>query len=127
MSAALLPDSAYSGMVRARLQAGRLNDLLGAGYAGPARYVRYHPGFTRSGDRTALGPVLRAALGLLSRVAARPVAASAAPIVALIDEPPAARLTALDRGRVLEESLPTLDPAAAERLYALLRESYGPA
>jgi NAD(P)-dependent dehydrogenase (short-subunit alcohol dehydrogenase family) len=109
-------------MVRAQLQAGRLNDLLGAGYAGKARYVLYHPGFTRSGDHSPLNPVLRGALRLLARVAARPVAESAAPIVALIDTPPAAQLTALDRGRSLPLSLSTLDPAAAARLEAVLAD-----
>ncbi|MER7280252.1 SDR family NAD(P)-dependent oxidoreductase [Dactylosporangium sp. NPDC000244] len=107
-------------MVRAQLQAGRLNDLLGAGYSGKARYVLYHPGFTDSGDRTPLSAPLRVALGLLARVAARPVAESAAPIVALVDDPPAAQLTALDRGRTLPPSLPTLDPAAAARLRAVV-------
>ncbi|WP_433221910.1 SDR family NAD(P)-dependent oxidoreductase [Dactylosporangium sp. CS-047395] len=106
------------GMIRAQLQAGRLNDLLGAGYTGKARYVLYHPGFTRSGDLSPLSPPLRLALRALARVAARPVAASIGPIVELIDQPPAARLTALDRGRVLDPSLPTLDPAAATRLRA---------
>ena len=106
------------GLVRAQLQAGRLNDLLGAGHEGRARYVLYHPGFTRSGDLSPLSPPLRIALRALARVAARPVAASIRPIVELIDNPPAARLTALDRGRVLDPALPTLDPAAAARLRA---------
>ncbi|WP_426514954.1 hypothetical protein ACPPVO_57660 [Dactylosporangium sp. McL0621] len=107
--------------VRAQMQAGRLNDLLGAGYSGKARYVLYHPGFTRSGDRTPLGPLARAALGVLSRLAARPVAESAAPIVALLDDPPAAQLTALDRGKELPLSLPTLAPAAAARLRSVVQ------
>ncbi|MEV6928707.1 SDR family NAD(P)-dependent oxidoreductase [Dactylosporangium sp. NPDC051485] len=111
------------GMVRAQLQAGRLNDLLGAGYRGKARYVLYHPGFTRSGDLSPLPAPLRLTLRLLARVAARPVAASAAPIVELVDHPPAARLTALDRGRVLDPSLPTLDPAAAERLREVIERA----
>jgi NAD(P)-dependent dehydrogenase (short-subunit alcohol dehydrogenase family) len=106
------------GMIRAQLQAGRLNDLLGAGHAGKARYVLYHPGFTRSGDLSPLSPALRVALRALARVAARPVTESVRPIVELIDAPPAARLTAIDRGRVLDPSLHTLDPAAAARLRA---------
>ncbi|GAA3449923.1 SDR family NAD(P)-dependent oxidoreductase [Dactylosporangium matsuzakiense] len=113
--------SGYS-MVRAQMQAGRLNDLLGAGYRGKARYVLYHPGFTKSGDHSPLNPVLRGGLRLLAAVAARPVAASVAPIVELIDAPPAAQLTALDRGRELPLSLPSLDPAGAARLHAMLAD-----
>ncbi|MFI5913572.1 SDR family NAD(P)-dependent oxidoreductase [Dactylosporangium sp. NPDC051541] len=109
-------------MVRAQMQAGRLNDLLGAGYSGKARYVLYHPGFTKSGDHSPLNPVLRGVLRALAFVAARPVAESVAPIVDLIDTPPAAQLTALDRGRELPLSLSSLDPAGAARLHAVLAD-----
>lgn len=104
------------GAVRAQLQAGRANDLLGAGYAGPARYVLYHPGFTRSGAHP--NPVIGAAIRALGLVAARPVAESVRPIVDWVDHPPAARLTAVDRGRTLPLTYPTLDPADAARLRA---------
>ncbi|WP_432980667.1 hypothetical protein [Dactylosporangium sp. CA-233914] len=76
----------------------------------------YHPGFTRS----TLNPLARLALRAPARVATRPVAEAAAPIVALVDEPPAAQLTALDRGRVLDPAFPTLHPAA-DRLLAVTR------
>ncbi|MEV0127350.1 SDR family NAD(P)-dependent oxidoreductase [Dactylosporangium sp. NPDC050688] len=118
-------------MITAQLQAARANDLLGVDFAARsgarARYVLYHPGFTRSGD---LGPVpapLRAAIRVAAKVAARPVEASVRPVVDWVDAPPAAPLTAVDRGRSLPLDLPTLDPMAAARLAAatagLLRDT----
>lgn len=107
-------------MVAAQLQAGRANDLLGVGFAAEsgsrARYVLYHPGFTRSGDLSPLSAPLRVVLRVLQTVAARPVAESVEPIHGFIDAPPAAALTAIDRGRPLPLSLPTLDPQSAGRL-----------
>lgn len=109
-------------LVTAQLQAGRANDLLGVGFAqrsgSRARYVLYHPGFTKSGDRAPLPLLARGALAVAS-VAARPVADAVAPIHRFLDAPPAARLTAVDRGRQLPLSLPTLDPRDAERLMDL--------
>ncbi|MFD0522988.1 hypothetical protein [Paractinoplanes durhamensis] len=104
-------------MVRAQMQAGRLNDLLGVAQSGGrARYVLYHPGFTRSGDLSPMPAPLRAALKLAARVAARPVEESIRPIDDWIDHPPPAPLTAVDRDRELPMSFPTLDPEAARRL-----------
>ncbi|GAB3809721.1 SDR family NAD(P)-dependent oxidoreductase [Micromonospora zhanjiangensis] len=113
--------SGYSA-VGAQLQAGRANDLLGVGFArrsgSRARYVLYHPGFTRSGDRSALPAVVRGLLAVAS-VAARPVADAVAPIHRFLDAPPAAPLTAVDRKKQLPLSFPTLDPRDAERLLDL--------
>ncbi|WP_085067096.1 SDR family NAD(P)-dependent oxidoreductase [Catenuloplanes japonicus] len=104
------------GMVRAQLQAGRANDLLGVAHTGRARYVLYHPGFTRSGQSP--NPVIGAVTRTLARVAARPVEDSVRPIVDWVDHPPAAKLTAIDRGRPVPPTLRTLDPADAARLRA---------
>jgi NAD(P)-dependent dehydrogenase (short-subunit alcohol dehydrogenase family) len=113
--------SGYS-LVTAQLQAGRANDLLGVGFAqrsgSRARYVLYHPGFTRSGDRSAFPPIVRGLLAAVS-VAARPVADAVAPIHRFLDAPPAAPLTAVDRKKELPASFPTLDPQNAERLMDL--------
>jgi NAD(P)-dependent dehydrogenase (short-subunit alcohol dehydrogenase family) len=113
--------SGYS-TVTAQLQAGRANDLLGVGFAqrsgGRARYVLYHPGFTRSGDRSPLPLPIRGLLAAAS-VVARPVADAVAPIHRFLDAPPAAPLTAVDRGRELPPDFPTLDPRNAERLMDL--------
>ncbi|WP_030450246.1 SDR family NAD(P)-dependent oxidoreductase [Herbidospora cretacea] len=114
------------GMVRAQLQAGRANDLLGvahaAGHGDVVPYVLYHPGFTRSGDASMLPAPLRAALRLAARLAARPVEESVAAVHDFIDDPPKAPLTAVDRGRRLPLTLRTLDAGDAARLAALTAE-----
>ncbi|UWP83154.1 SDR family NAD(P)-dependent oxidoreductase [Dactylosporangium fulvum] len=108
--------------ITAQLQAGRANDLLGVGFAqrsgSRARYVLYHPGFTKSGDRSPLPLALRGLLAMASLVA-RPVADAVAPIHQFLDTPPTAPLTAVDRGKQLPLSLPTLDPRNAARLMDL--------
>ncbi len=109
--------------VAAQLQAGRANDLLGVGFAqrsgSRARYVLYHPGFTRSGDRSALPLVVRGLLAMAAAVAARSVADAVAPIHRFLDAPPTAPVTAVDRGKQLPPGFPTLDPHDAERLMDL--------
>ncbi|MEU1606945.1 SDR family NAD(P)-dependent oxidoreductase [Micromonospora matsumotoense] len=110
------------GMVEAQLQAGRANDLLGVDFAARsgarARYVLYHPGFTRSGDLSTLPTPIRGVIRAAS-VFARPVGKSIHPVVAWIDNPPSDALTASDRGRPVPLSSGTLDPAAARRLGAV--------
>ncbi|ANN17207.1 short-chain dehydrogenase [Amycolatopsis orientalis] len=103
-------------MVRAQLQAGRANDLLGVSHNGKARYVLYHPGFTRSGLDLYPNPVIRGMVKTLGRLFARPVEKSVAPILGWIDHPPSEALTAVDRGKPVKQSLKTLDPGAASRL-----------
>jgi hypothetical protein len=108
-------------MIDAQLQAGRANDLLGVDFAhsgARARYVLYHPGFTRSGDLSPLPAPMRVALRTLARFKARPIADAVRPIVDWVDDPPAAPLTAIDRVRPVPASTPTLDPANAARLAA---------
>lgn len=113
-------------VVRAQLQAGRANDLLGvsfaARYGGKIGYVLYHPGFTRSGDLSPLNPVVRVVIRSLAALAARPVRTAIHPIHDFVDTPSAISLRAIDRGRSLDLSLPTLDPAAAERLSRLTED-----
>jgi NAD(P)-dependent dehydrogenase (short-subunit alcohol dehydrogenase family) len=92
------------GAVRAQLQAGRANDLLGVAHEGKARYVLYHPGFTRSGLDGYPNPVVRGVLKTLAAVAARPVGRSVAPIIEWISHPPGALLTASDRGKPVDLS-----------------------
>lgn len=108
------------GMLTAQLQAGRANDLLGVAYAAqrdnPIRCVLYHPGFTRSGDFSALPLLLRASIRTAARISARPIAESITPIHDFIDTPPTAPLTALDRDKPVPLTLKTLNPANAERL-----------
>ncbi|MBB5874521.1 NAD(P)-dependent dehydrogenase (short-subunit alcohol dehydrogenase family) [Allocatelliglobosispora scoriae] len=107
-------------MISAQLQAGRANDLLGVDFAAHsgsrARYVLYHPGFTRSGDLTPLPVVLRAVIRAAASISARPVAESVRPIVGWVDTPPDAPLTAIDRHKPVPLKTSTLDPGDAQRL-----------
>ncbi|AOS64138.1 SDR family NAD(P)-dependent oxidoreductase [Actinoalloteichus hymeniacidonis] len=108
------------GTVRAQLQAGRANDLLGVSYAenadSTARYVLYHPGFTKSGAEAHPSALVSGMIKVLGTFFARPVAASVRPIVEWIEHPPAAALTAVDRGKPVDPTLKTLDPKEAARL-----------
>nr|WP_185948939.1 SDR family NAD(P)-dependent oxidoreductase [Microbispora sp. CL1-1] len=117
------------GQVLAQLQAGRANDLLGVAFAARpenrARYVLYHPGFTRSGVSGHRNPLVRGAIRVLAAFLARPVAESIRPIVEWIDHPPAGALTAVDRGKPVDHSLKTLDPGDAERLLAYTEDLLG--
>ncbi|ABW14212.1 short-chain dehydrogenase/reductase SDR [Parafrankia sp. EAN1pec] len=107
-------------MIAAQLQAARANDLLGVAYTehanSKARYVLYHPGFTRSGDLSPLPAALRASIRAAARISARPIAESIGAIHHFIDAPPAAGLTAIDRNKHLPLTLETLNPQNAERL-----------
>lgn len=111
--------------IAAQLQAGRANDLLGAHYAAhadnPAKYVLYHPGFTKSGDLTPLPSTARAFIRIAATLTARSVERSVGPIHEFIDVPPAAALTAVDRGKTLPLTLKTLDAVSADRLSAVTR------
>lgn len=111
------------GVVRAQLQAGRANDLLGLAHDGKARYVLYHPGFTRSGLDGHPNPLVRGVLKTLALVAARPVEKSIAPILDWIDHPPNERLTTSDRGRTVDLSGKTAD---ARRLMAYTESLLSP-
>ncbi|WP_437336147.1 hypothetical protein [Sorangium sp. So ce394] len=109
------------GGIKAMLQGGRATDLLGVAYVanhpeGRTRYLLHHLGFTDSGTGS-LGQPAKAIIELLAKLFAQPVEKSIQPIIDLMDDPPAGRLLAYDRRTPLPTSLPTLDPAVAQRLY----------
>ncbi len=87
-----------------------------------ARYVLYHPGFTRSGDLSPLPAPLRVAIRVAAKVAAQPIARSVQPVLDWIDTPPTAPLTAIDRTRAVPLDSPTLDPRNADRLASVTAE-----
>ncbi|MEV0944483.1 SDR family NAD(P)-dependent oxidoreductase [Micromonospora wenchangensis] len=113
------------GMVDAQLQAGRANDLLGVDFAersgSRARYVLYHPGFTRSGDLSTMPAAIRGLIRAAS-VFAKPVEKSIHPIVEWIEKPPSDALTASNQGKPVPLSTKTLDPADARRLGTMTDE-----
>ncbi|ACZ83637.1 SDR family NAD(P)-dependent oxidoreductase [Streptosporangium roseum] len=114
------------GMLRAQLQGGRANDLLGVSFTeetgGTVRYVMYHPGFTDNGDFSHLPRPLSALVKLLARFAARSIDQVVPPLSGLLDTPPLQPLTAVDRGRTVPLTLRTFDPADARRLARLTEE-----
>ncbi|CAG5080713.1 Oxidoreductase, short chain dehydrogenase/reductase family protein [Thermobacillus xylanilyticus] len=112
-------------LIRATLQAGRANDLLGVAYAenhkhGKTRFLLIHPGYTNSGTNHVKQP-WRTVMRLMGRLFARPVERSIQPMIRLMDDPPPQPLIAWDRDRPVDLSLPTLDRTNALRLYELTK------
>ncbi|GIE77036.1 hypothetical protein Aph02nite_29860 [Actinoplanes philippinensis] len=106
----------------ATMQVARANDLLGAGFAGRypgsrVRYVLYNPLFVDSGMHRHFDQPMRTVVGVAAKVFGQSATKAAAPLKALLDDPPTAPLTALRRG----EPVPLPDPADAARLYEMLR------
>lgn len=105
----------------ALMQGGLLNDLLGTGYARirpsrKVRYVLYNPGSVAtalSGEYDAHAAVQVEAV----RRTAQPVDEAVAPILDLLNDPPAEPLTASVMGRPIALEGPGFDPKAAQRLH----------
>jgi NAD(P)-dependent dehydrogenase (short-subunit alcohol dehydrogenase family) len=115
--------SGYSGM-RAAMQSSRCNDLLGADFparhpGARTRYVLYNPGFVRTGMADPLPLPQRVLTRALVLVLATSAERAAVPIARLLDEPPAAPLSAFRRATPVDTSAEEFDPAAADRLHAL--------
>ncbi|MBM7785957.1 SDR family NAD(P)-dependent oxidoreductase [Tenggerimyces flavus] len=114
------------GMVKATLQAGRANDLLGVHYvqnhpSGRTRFLLDHPGHTDSGTNHTPQP-LRTVLRVVGKLFAQTPEQAVAPIIELMDAPPSGqRLIAWDRDKPVDLALPTLDPTNAQRLYDLTK------
>jgi NAD(P)-dependent dehydrogenase (short-subunit alcohol dehydrogenase family) len=112
-------------LIRATLQGGRANDLLGVAYAenhkhGKTRFLLIHPGYTNSGTNHVKQP-WRAIMRLMGELFAQPVERSIRPIIRLMDNPPPQPLIAWDRNRPVNLSLPTLDKTNALKLYELTK------
>ncbi|CAO5161003.1 Short-chain dehydrogenase/reductase SDR [Frankia sp. AiPs1] len=108
--------------IRVQAACCRANDLLGAAYGehptSKAHYVMYHPGFTATtGGIEQMKQPVKSVVRVLAKLFAKPVDKAVAPVIGWIDAPPAATLTANDRGKTLDTSiLKTFDSANAERL-----------
>jgi hypothetical protein len=112
-------------LIRAMLQGGRANDLLGVAYAenhkqGKTRFLLIHPGYTNSGTNHVKQP-WKTIMRLMGGLFAQPVERSIRPIIRLMDDPPPQPLSAWDRGRPVDLSLPSLDKADALKLYELTK------
>ncbi|TDD05233.1 hypothetical protein E1292_17325 [Nonomuraea deserti] len=99
------------------MQGARASALLGAAYASErTRYVLYNPVFVATGLRQPVRGIVRAASALFAQSAAEAVP----PLAALIDDPPAGRLTAYKKGDPIR-----LDPGEARRFEEIVRSMAG--
>lgn len=110
----------YSRM-RASGQTARLNDLLSVSFTqvhpdARTRYVLYAPGLVATGIGESMNQPMRALYNVLARLIGASVAEAIAPMIELIDAPPAAALTVVNRGKTLPLDGAAFDPANAERL-----------
>ncbi|WP_242910659.1 SDR family NAD(P)-dependent oxidoreductase [Actinomadura terrae] len=110
----------------ALMQGGLLNDLLGTGYAqlrpsAKVRYVLYNPGSVATALSGEYHPRVAAQIEVMRRHA-QPVGKAIAPILELLDAPPAEPLSAVAMGRPIALDGPGFDPEAARRLYDLTRD-----
>jgi hypothetical protein len=106
----------------ANLQSRRLGELSGRRLvtrpeAGDLRYVLVNPGFVRTSHQGALSRPARAFVTLLARVLGTAPERAVAPLVAMLDEPPAEPLTAYRSGKVVP--LSTVDLTDTERLHEI--------
>ncbi|AXB47949.1 SDR family NAD(P)-dependent oxidoreductase [Amycolatopsis albispora] len=110
----------YDG-VRAMFQAGRLNDLLGVDFArrhpGIA-YALFHPGTTATGFAGDYDPATAAFIEQ-QKALAKPATEVVPPLLALLDEPPSASLSAFHLHTELDVRNGLFDPADAARLAGL--------
>ncbi|MGP3965872.1 SDR family NAD(P)-dependent oxidoreductase [Nonomuraea sp. 3N208] len=114
----------YDG-VAAQMQAGRANDLLGTAFAveraaSRTRYVLINPGPVSTAFRGEYDAATAAHVESLKRYGA-PVAEGVKPIIALLDDPPAAPLSAFLQTKPISLDHPSFSPEAAARLGDLTR------
>ncbi len=113
------------GLLKATLQGGRANDLLGVAYAenhknAKTSFILNHPGYTNSGTNHLAQP-FKSILRVMGRLFAQPVNKSIRPMITLMDNPPPQPLIAWDRTKAVDLSLPTLNKADAMKLYQLTK------
>ncbi|MEV0380216.1 SDR family NAD(P)-dependent oxidoreductase [Nonomuraea sp. NPDC050643] len=108
------------GAIAATMQGARAGELLGTAYtAERTRYVLYNPVFVATGGlHQPFRQPLRGIVRVLSAAFAQPVARAVPPIAALVDRPPAERLTAYRKGRPVVLSV---DREEALRLEEIVR------
>jgi len=109
--------------IRANLNAGRANDLLGVAFAErhpDVHYVAYNPGFVDTRPFFAMAQPWRAVAEAAAAVGGAPPERAAAALSSLIDQPPAEAFSARQRrggtNRPIDPGLRTFDPEQARRL-----------
>jgi NAD(P)-dependent dehydrogenase (short-subunit alcohol dehydrogenase family) len=111
----------YTGM-RAAMQASRCNDLLGVDFPrrhpdSRVRYVLYNPLFVKTGMADPLPQPQRVVTKTLAWLLAQRVERAVVPMAGIMDDPPAAPVSAFKKGRPLPLTGKDFDPDAAARLY----------
>lgn len=106
---------------RALTQGGRLNDLLGAGFArvhpgSAVRYVLFDPGTVSTGFSGQYTPDVMARIDAMRRTA-RPVHEAVVPVIAILDDPPSAPFSAFAQGVPLDANGPGFAADEARRLH----------
>ncbi|APU13356.1 dehydrogenase of unknown specificity, short-chain alcohol dehydrogenase like [Actinoalloteichus fjordicus] len=101
---------------------GPLNDLLGVGFTlrqptSKVRYVLLHPGIVDTGFSGQYDAADAAHVAAIRDIAA-PVEQAVQPILAVLDQPPAAPLSAVVQGVPISIEGPAFDVEDAKRLYA---------
>ncbi|ASO18890.1 NAD(P)-dependent dehydrogenase (short-subunit alcohol dehydrogenase family) [Actinoalloteichus hoggarensis] len=102
-------------------QAGPLNDLLGVGFtlhrpSTTVRYVLFHPGVVDSGFAGEYDAADAARIAALRQTAV-PVEQAVHPLLAVLDEPPTAPLSAFMTGTPISVDGPAFDVEDARRLH----------
>ncbi|MEU7829131.1 SDR family NAD(P)-dependent oxidoreductase [Nonomuraea sp. NPDC049129] len=120
----LMLERGYDG-VAAQMQAGRANDLLGTAFAaerpsGRTRYVLINPGSVSTAFRGEYDAATAAHVEQLKRHGA-PVAEGVKPVIARVDAPPAAPLSAFMRSKPISLDHPSFSAEAAARLSDVTR------
>jgi NAD(P)-dependent dehydrogenase (short-subunit alcohol dehydrogenase family) len=113
------------GLIKAMLQGGRANDLLGVAYAenhkhGKTRFILVHPGYTASGTNHISQP-MKGIMRIMGKLFAQPVDKSIQPIINLMDNSPPQPLIAWDRNKPVDLSLTSLSKENAQKLYQMTR------
>jgi hypothetical protein len=103
----------------ATMQGARASALLGTAYTSErTRYVLYNPVFVATGLFEPFNQPVRGVVRAASALFAQPVAKAVPPIIALVDSPPAARLSAYKKGRPVKLYV---DPDEARRFEETVR------
>ncbi|MEE1796917.1 SDR family NAD(P)-dependent oxidoreductase [Streptomyces sp. BE308] len=115
----------YNGLV-AQMQGGKANDLLGVAFAeeygtGGIRYVLFNPGSVSTSFSGEYDPATKAHIEGMKRMA-KPVEAGIAPILTVLDAPPAEPVSAFVEGRRMGLTDKSFDTHDAKRLATLTRE-----
>lgn len=115
--------------IKAIMHGSRLNDLLGVSFAAnnkgtKIKYILFNPGAVQtSGAMEAYEqPVIRYLIKVLYKLIGKPVEKAIVPIIKLLENPPAAPLSAFKQNKEVSLTLGTFDKDKAQKLYMITKE-----